>query len=443
MNENRALMERAYRLFPEPEDPFESLRRRRDRKRRNQRVSAVVFTLLLLAVAIGGAIVLLRSSEHPVPANPPGAADWSQFGSGPGRTFSNPAETTLTTENVAGLHVAWSTDLGRDVDTSPVVVDGIVYVGSNHKNEAGLAAVDVSTGEILWSVETLPPPVTSPAVADGTVLVGTGIGVSAFDATTGAELWSKPGPTGTEMTFPPAVAEAIVYVASSPRGIAALDPSTGEEIWGDEDLSMGAAWPYMGGGIAVADGSVFVGGAQHLFAIDASIGSTLWKRWHRYAIGMPLVADGVVYAIFHNYLVALDTSTGAELWSAGPDSSNLVFEHEVVFGHLHGFSSNLIVALDAFTGAELWSRRPASGEHAASMAAANGVLYVYHVAWPGRRWRVGIEALDPSAGEILWTSRMGTWIPGRRPYETPPPAISDGVVYVGGSGTHELFAFHL
>jgi len=53
--------------------------------------------------------------------------------------------------------------------SSPTVVNGIVYVGSNdHK----IYALDATTGEKVWSYATLGAVESSPTVANGIVYVG-------------------------------------------------------------------------------------------------------------------------------------------------------------------------------------------------------------------------------------------------------------------------------
>ncbi|WP_136718612.1 protein kinase domain-containing protein [Halorientalis salina] len=63
----------------------------------------------------------------------------------------------------------WSFKTGDWVRSSPTVVDGTVYVGSNDDN---LYAVDAATGTEQWSFNTGDRVRSSPTVVDGTVYVG-------------------------------------------------------------------------------------------------------------------------------------------------------------------------------------------------------------------------------------------------------------------------------
>jgi len=97
----------------------------------------------LLAVAAAGALVL-GSMPAPTIAAPAGApvvstpasqavasGDWPQFHNDPAHTGYNAAETTISASNVSTLGVAWTATTGGSIGhSSPVVANGIVYVGS-------------------------------------------------------------------------------------------------------------------------------------------------------------------------------------------------------------------------------------------------------------------------------------------------------------------------
>ncbi len=63
----------------------------------------------------------------------------------------------------------WSYTTGGIIDSSPTVVDGVVYAGSQ---DYSLYALSTQTGEKLWSYETGDSIISSPTVANGVVYVG-------------------------------------------------------------------------------------------------------------------------------------------------------------------------------------------------------------------------------------------------------------------------------
>src|SRR5262249_44273832 len=102
--------------------------------------------------------------------------DWTMF-------RGNPAHTGFTVEsdigvgNVSTLQEKWTGATGDDIVSSPAVVDGTVYVGSNDNRVYAFSA-DASTGcsgtpttcNPLWKSSSLGGDVQgSPAVADGRV----------------------------------------------------------------------------------------------------------------------------------------------------------------------------------------------------------------------------------------------------------------------------------
>ena len=107
--------------------------------------------------------------------------------------------------------------------SSPAVVNGVVYVGSDDKN---LYALDATSGALLWKYTTGGSVSSSPAVANGVVYFGSyDNNTYALDATSGALLWKYT--TGNRVSSSPAVANGVVYVGSWDNNLYALDAATG------------------------------------------------------------------------------------------------------------------------------------------------------------------------------------------------------------------------
>jgi outer membrane protein assembly factor BamB len=69
--------------------------------------------------------------------------------------------------------VAWSFATRARVDSSPVVADGRVYVGSSDNR---LYVLDAVSGRKLWEFDTGAALTASPAVAAGKIVIGSGDG---------------------------------------------------------------------------------------------------------------------------------------------------------------------------------------------------------------------------------------------------------------------------
>jgi outer membrane protein assembly factor BamB len=179
----------------------------------------------------------------------------------------------------------------------PAVANGVVYV-----NPAGYSmpfAFNAATGVFLWGPSSPDPNVGgggSPAIANGVVYAGGGEGkLDAFDATTGAPLWSEPSGSqcACDSTESPAVANGVVYSSADDGTLSAFNATTGAPLW---STATGNAIPESSP--VVANGVVYVGGGDgKLDAFSASTGTKLWSSpTAGRAFVAPVVDNGVVYA---------------------------------------------------------------------------------------------------------------------------------------------------
>jgi len=173
----------------------------------------------------------------------------------------------------------WTATTGGVVSSSPAVVGGVVYVGSDdHKLYAFDAAGSAGCGGVprscspLWTATTGGVVSSSPAVVGGVVYVGSGDGkLYAFDAAgstncsggpkTCAPLWTAT--TGGVVSSSPAVANHLVYVGSGDGTLSAYD-GAGTNACSGAPKSCSAMWTVSTGGAvasspAVADGVVYAG----------------------------------------------------------------------------------------------------------------------------------------------------------------------------------------
>jgi outer membrane protein assembly factor BamB len=193
----------------------------------------------------------------------------------------------------------WSDDLGVGGYTSmvPAVANGVVYAtptGGAYR----LYAHDATTGKVLWSADRSDVGGgSSPAVANGVVYVsdhGAWIGdpglLSAFNATTGAKLWSAVGGHAS-----PAVANGVVYDSADDGTLSAFNAGTGARLWSTSTGATAASSP------VVANGVVYVGDANgNLDGFSVTNGAKLWSASTPAsdpgASALPVVDNGVVYA---------------------------------------------------------------------------------------------------------------------------------------------------
>ena len=147
--------------------------------------------------------------------------DWPQFRFAPCHTGSNPYEHILSVATVGNLALEWKRFTGGN-NSSPAVVNGVVYVGSY---DSSFYALNARTGTVLWKYQTGSQVGidSSPAVVSGVVYFGADDpdnSVYALNASTGALLWKYT--TGSDVESSPAVVNGVLYVGSLDRNLYAL-----------------------------------------------------------------------------------------------------------------------------------------------------------------------------------------------------------------------------
>jgi outer membrane protein assembly factor BamB len=133
--------------------------------------------------------------------------------------------TQVASDAVVGTPLAGVDTTSTDVDSSPAVANGAVYIGSPDHN---LYALDATTGKLLWKYGTGDAiSFSSPAVANGIVYVGSDDRtLHAVDATSGKGLWKYV--SGGKIKSSPLVDNGVVYVGSYDNNLYALDAATGK-----------------------------------------------------------------------------------------------------------------------------------------------------------------------------------------------------------------------
>ncbi|MGA2385177.1 MAG: PQQ-binding-like beta-propeller repeat protein [Candidatus Bathyarchaeia archaeon] len=384
------------------------------RKRLYTMLALVLLTGIMVLVFLGAFNVAKANNQSSDSNGDPNT--WSMFRNNLSHTGYT--SSTAPTTNM----LKWSYRIGGGVESSPAVVNGVVYVGSNWGD---FCAFNASTGHKIWDYVRGGGGFSSPAVANGVVYVGsTDDNVYALNASTGSFIWSYP--TGDEVMSSPAVSNGVVYVGSWDDNVYALNATTGGEIWsyttGDRVYSSPA----------VVSGVVYVGSDDgNLYALNATTGNIIWSHFNDdtvdWVASSPVVSNGVVYtaSYFHGYVYALNASTGNEIWSCTLDGG--VFSSPAVVGDVLyvGGSYGNVYALNASTGGQIWSFF-AGNSVWSSPAVADGIVYI------GSE-NSNVYALNASTGSPIWNYQTNAVVDSS-------PAVADGVVYIG-SDDGNVYAF--
>ncbi len=280
-------------------------------------------------------------------------------------------------------------------------------IGTIATADAASPAVVVVGGDdgILRAREALPDRVTerwrallgerirsSPAVADGVVYAATTDGtVHALDLGTGEELWRFPrrgtvGPITADLTLH----DGVLYVATSdPTGnVILLDVASGEEICRRETDAPIEVNPIVSDEVAYVSNT---GSQVYMFPAGVCNGLVAGRPpsllRERPVIAAPAIRDNVMYIGEGTFLYAIDLATNTGIWDevvqAGEQVRSVTVAGDVVYA---GSDDGNLYAVDADTGETLWTWQTGGPVRAAAAVIDN---VVYAVSLDGIVYAIG------------------------------------------------------
>ena len=111
------------------------------------------------------------------------AKDWTYYRGNydlPGVTTDGPG---------SGAYLKWKYKTDGPITSSPIIVNGTIYIGSQDKN---YYALDAYTGQKIWNFSTGFRVLSTPAISDGKLYTGADDGnIYALNAKTGEVVWNK------------------------------------------------------------------------------------------------------------------------------------------------------------------------------------------------------------------------------------------------------------
>jgi eukaryotic-like serine/threonine-protein kinase len=355
------------------------------------------------------------------------------FGFNAAHTHVNPYEQVLNPTNVATLTKLWSYHPSNAFSSSPpivtgssspVVVNGVLYIGSDDGN---IYALDSATGSQKGIYATGGSLLSSPAVVNGVLYIGTATGfasgdVYALDTVTGTKKWVYHA--SDDVSSSPTLVNGILYVGSDDGNVYALNSATGSKKWAYY------AGDFIFSAPAVVNGAVYFGANNgNIYALDSATGKDKWAYHTGNAIfSSPTLANGVLYVGCNDGNVyALDSATSTKKWTY--HTGNVISSSPAIAnGVLYvGSNDGNVYALDSVTGAKKWVYHTGDAV-SSSPTIANGVLYI------GSN-DGNIYALDSATGAKKWAYHTGGAI-------SSSPTIANGVLYIS-SADGNVYAFHL
>jgi outer membrane protein assembly factor BamB/tRNA A-37 threonylcarbamoyl transferase component Bud32 len=262
----------------------------------------------------------------------------------------------------------WAFQTGGKVRSSPIVVNNVVYFGSRDKK---LYAISTTFGTALWLFSSYNVVHSSPFYYNKVIYVGSDdYNFYAINAISGQKIWSFP--TGDKVLSSPTVTNGIVYFGSYDGNLYALDAVSGLKKWSFPTDDAVRSSP------TIFNGIVYFGSSDHKFyALDANSGKLIWSfLTGGKATSSPRVVNGIVYfGSYDGNLYALDTGTGRKIWSfltRDAVRSSPTVTNGIVYC---GSDDYNLYALDATAGRKIWSFQTGNRVQS-SPTVTNGVVYV-------------------------------------------------------------------
>ena len=404
-----------------------------------------------------------------IPADGSSAFDWPELHLN-SQLDGYAANGTVSTANAATLGVHWATDLYAAVLDSPAIAfdsatgQTLGYVGTD---SGDFFAIDMATGNIVWSVQLAGAVQSSPLVSDGAVWVGTRTSPTIYklDATTGAVDCSQKLASGMLFSSPvaatPPGGTASVYFADLISGntagkVLSISAATCATQWNFHSYKLASSsWDPLTYAIdATGEPLVLFGSADPddaAYALDAVTGKQVWRFMTAGTgdddVGSGLTvsppgangfADGAVYVPGKDgFVYALDLATGTQIWKASLGTFGGTPNESLSTAALDG--TNLVVGdavgvtdFNAVTGAVIWSHQdpttsqisPPGPSEVISSPAISGPAGQEVVSYTDLSG--AFRVLSLATGTQLYQQQTGSWI-------SASPAVSNGDILFGSS----------
>lgn len=447
------------------EKPFDAIKATR-RLFSSRRHSFLLSSLLLIGLIIFVLFISMLGTNVPNPQNSSNTLSIHHSNTPSIHRPNN--EQVLDTNTVAHLVKKWAFQTKGYVESSPAVVDGIIYIGSDDGN---VYAIDAHSGKKKWAFPTGGSVVSSPVVVNGIVYVGSDDGnVYAIDAGSGQQKWIFP--TGNPVSSSPAVADGLVYIGTNDGNLYIIDALSGQQkrscytgapSSNSQEPSGPPGGPPGPPPIAssfplIVSSVVYISAPDgNLYAIDALSCQQKWVfRTTGSLLSSPAIANGLVYigsldrrGSFNKHIYAIDAQSGDQKWvfqtlGTGPSGRQerppgpppaVTSSPVVVDGIVYiGADNSNVYAIDAQSGTQKWISRT-SGPVVSSPAVASGVIYVGTLEGFSSNNGMDMYAIDAQSGQQMWNAQIGGSVHSS-------PAVANTVVYVG-SADGNVYAFGL
>lgn len=302
----------------------------------------------------------------------------------------------------------WSFECEDEIRGSPIVHNGVVYVGCYDNN---LYALDAKNGQFLWKYATEGGIATRPAAQDEAIFVGSeDYRLHAVSASLGRLIWTYY--TDGPIRCSPTISHGHIFVGSDDNHLHVVNMLSGRRAWRAEAVGPVRSTPL------VSSERVYFGCESGDFYCVDFRGELKWRFKAKRAItSSPILVEGMIYFASLDWtLYAIEAEGGWQVWRfrmGKPSISSPAYAEGRIFV---GCADGNVYCVDARSSREIWrfqtehqvTASPVLHEDSLYIGSADGSIYCLDFRSGRQRWRF------PTGGPITGT-----------------PAIADGVLYVG------------
>jgi outer membrane protein assembly factor BamB len=345
----------------------------------------------------------------------------------------DPAHTAVGQSGPSKLTLKWKFAANGGVVSSPSVVEGRVYFGSQ---DTHVYCVDAWTGAFIWNFRTTARIASSPAAFEDRVYIGPDDGTMyCLDAHNGSLIWQTDAGGFIEADFgaavnlrsSPTVVEGKVYVGSLDKKVYSFNANTGKIEWTYQTEG------YITSSPAVAEDIVYIISQEPdsagLYMLNAMNGNLIRRIALPYIMpnrgtdmhSSPSVADGMIFAASNKQVYyGINATDGNIVWTfQDPDAEEFIIASPIYHdGKVFIVDQFFIVALDALKGDIVWQSFVGT-EFYVSPTYADGKIYVTSD-------QRGLYVLNASDGSKIsfFATNSNSW---------SSPTLYEGKVYVGNN----------
>jgi len=371
------------------------------------------FCLLALVLPLAGCGKKVATEDSAKPPAPPPVvksdADWPMFRGD--SALTGIAHGELATP----LKLLWSFKTGGPVNSSAVVAEGKVFVGSGDNQ---VYALDLKSGAQIWAFKTGGPVEAPPLALNGRIVVGSDDGnLYALDAKTGTQIWKYA--TGDKIIgsanwFTPQPGKTNLLVGSYDFSLYCLDEATGQSNWVYETGN------YINGTPAIAEGHTVFGGCDAvLHIVSVTNGTKVGEvpAGAYVAASVALSGGSAFYGHYENEFQCVNLNIGAKTWTFHDRnfpyfSSPAITTNRVVFGG----RDKLLHCVNRSDGKAVWQFATRGKVDSSPVVVGDKVVVGSD---DGRIYIVSLKD-----GNELWSYEVGQPVGSS-------PAIADGRIIIG------------